>query len=93
MKLIDELDGKLRNLWKFTSVWFSTFALACGSTLAAYAAGKALGMEVVAHVPQWLLDALIYGSMASSFASIIARGIPQPKLREPACIDDNSEHA
>lgn len=76
MRFIDDIH----NLWRFWSVRFGLLAGACATTLGAYAAGKAAAPEVVAHVPQWALDMLIYGSMLSSFASVISRGIVQTKL-------------
>lgn len=77
IKLTDDIE----HFWKFWSVRFGLIAAACASALGAYAAAKAMGVEIVQHVPQWTLDALIYGSMLGTFASVISRGIDQPKLR------------
>jgi hypothetical protein len=70
----------IENFWKFWCVRFGLLATAFGAALAAYAAGKAIGLEVVQHVPQWLLDVLMYGSLVCSFASVISRGLVQDKL-------------
>lgn len=75
------LSRDIEHFWRFWSVRFGLIAAACASTLAAYAAAKAFGAEVVQHVPQWSLDVLIYGSMAFTFASVVSRGLDQPKLR------------
>lgn len=93
MKLIDELDGRLLNLWKFSSVWFSTVSGACSGAVAAYEGFKAVDPASVRWVPEQVIGSLVLIAVVFTFASIIARGVPQPKLREPKRSDDNTEHA
>lgn len=93
MKLIDEIDGKILGVWKFSSVWFSTVAAACSGAIATYEGFKAIDPPLVRHVPLWIMCALAGGAVVFTFASIIARGIAQPRLREPKGCDDPAEQA
>jgi len=92
MKLIDELDGKLSNLWKFWSVRFNVVAGACSATVAVYEGFKAVDPELVKHIPVWPIVALALGAIWCTFTSIIVRGIPQPSLRDASCTDDQAKH-
>lgn len=93
MKLIDDIDGNLLGLWKFWSVRLGVLAAACTAALTTYAGFKVIDPAIVAWVPTWVLGALAGGGMLFSAAGVVARGIPQPKLREPQGSDDNAEHA
>jgi hypothetical protein len=79
LEIVDDIE----HFWSFWSVRFGSIAAACASALGAYAGAKAFGFEVVAHVPQWLLAALVYGSMAGSFGAVISRRYVQPGLMRP----------
>jgi hypothetical protein len=92
MKLIDELDGSLLKLWGFWSVRLGVLAAACTAALTTYAGFKVIDPAIVAWVPMWVLGALAGGGMLFSASAVVARGIPQPKLREPQGGDD-TEHA
>jgi len=91
MNLIDELDGKLLKLWQFWSVRWGIVSGACSGTVAAYEGFKAMDAALVRWVPEQIIGILVLAAVISTFASILSRGIPQPKLREPKG-DDNAEH-
>lgn len=93
MNLIDDIDGKLRNLWKFWCVRWNVIAAACSGTVAAYEGFKAMDPVLVRWVPEQAIGVLVLAAVLCTFASILSRGIPQPKLREPKGDDDNAEHA
>ncbi|TPG50681.1 hypothetical protein EAH75_04375 [Rhodanobacter glycinis] len=93
MKLIDELDGKLLKLWKFWSVRWGVISGACSGAVAAYEGFKAMDAALVRWVPEQAVGVLVLAAVLCTFASILSRGIPQPKLREPSESDDNAEHA
>lgn len=78
-----ELVEDIEHFWSFWSVRFGALAGACASALGAYATAKAFGVEVVSHVPQWVLAALTYGSMGFSFLAMASRRYVQPGLRRP----------
>jgi len=92
MNLIDELDGRLVNLWKFSSVWFSTVSGACSAAVAAYEGFKTVDPASVRWVPEQIIGMLVSAAVLFTFASIIARGVPQPKLRDRDS-GNNSEQA
>lgn len=92
MKLIDELDGKLTNLWKFWSVRFNLLAGACSATVAVYEGFKAVDPDLVKHIPVWPIVALALGAIWCTFTSIIVRGVTQPNLRNPPACADDQEH-
>jgi hypothetical protein len=83
MNLIDELDGKIHKLWRFWSVRWGLISAACSGTVAAYAGFKQIDPALVAYVPQWTMSACSAGAVASTFASIIARGLKQPPADVP----------
>lgn len=93
MKLIDDIDGSLLKLWKFWSVRWGVISGACSGTVAAYEGFKAMDAALVRWVPEQIIGVLVLAAVLSTFASIISRGVDQPKLREPPGIDDNAEHA
>lgn len=78
-----ELIEDIEHFWSFWSVRWGTVAAACAGALGAYAGAKAVGMEAVVHVPQWLLTALTYGSMIGSFGAVVSRRYVQPGLKRP----------
>lgn len=80
MKLIDELDGKLSNLWKFWSVRFNVVAGACSATVAVYEGFKSVDADLVKLIPAWPIVVLAVGAIWCTFVSIIVRGVPQPNL-------------
>ncbi len=92
MKLIDDIDGNLLKLWKFWSVRWGVVSGACSGTVAAYEGFKAMDASLVRWVPEQVIGVLVLAAVLCTFASILSRGIPQPKLREPQD-DDNAEHA
>lgn len=93
MKLIDELDGKLVKLWKFWSVRWGVISGACSGAVAAYEGFKAMDASLVRWVPEQAIGVLVLAAVLSTFASIVSRGVDQPKLREPPGDDDSAGHA
>lgn len=94
LRLIDDIDGSLLKLWRFWSVRFGILAGACSAAVASYEGFKALDPMLVRHVPEWIVGMLAAGAVGFTFASVVSRGIDQPKLRQPpADDDDNAEHA
>lgn len=93
MKLINELDGKLLKLWQFWSIRWGVVSGACSGTVAAYEGFKAMDATLVRWVPEQIIGVLVLAAVLCTFASIISRGVDQPKLREPPASDDNAEHA
>jgi hypothetical protein len=93
MKLIDDIDGSLVKLWKFWSVRWGIVSGACSGTVAAYEGFKAMDPALVRWVPEQAIGVLVLAAVLCTFASILSRGIPQPKLREPQGDDNNAEHA
>lgn len=79
LQLVEDIE----HFWSFWSVRFGSLAAACAGSLGAYATAKALGLEVVQSVPQWLLASLTYGSMAGSFGAVMSRRYQQPGLKRP----------
>lgn len=92
MNLIDELDGRLVNLWKFWSVRWNVVSAACMSTVTAYEGFKATDAGLVRWVPEQIIGVLVLMALISIFGAILARGVLQPKLRD-VDPDNNSEHA
>lgn len=80
MKLIHEIDGQLLHLFKFWSVRWSAVAAACSATATVYEGFKQIDPPSVRGIPEWVITALIVGAMVFTLASMLARGMHQPKL-------------
>lgn len=93
MNLIPEIEGNMLKLWRFWSVKFGVISGACSATVGVYEGFKAVDSSIVRHVPEQVIGILVAGAVLFTFASVISRGIDQPKLRCPPEADDNSEHA
>lgn len=96
LSLIPDIEGRLRNLWVFWSVKFGVLSGICSGTVAAYEGFKAIDPSLLAHFPEQVMGILATLAILFTFASLIARGIDQPALREPKFTvyqqDDEDQH-
>jgi phosphate/sulfate permease len=74
--LIDDIH----NLRRFRSVQVSAIGGAAALALAAYGTAQAIGLHVVSSIPHWILTTLVGITMATPFATVIARAVKQPDL-------------
>lgn len=78
MRMIDELDGQITNLWKFWSIRLNAVAGACSTGVMTYEGFKTADPALVRWIPLWIICMLAAGAVLFIVAAMLARAAKQP---------------